>query len=121
VQNIDGPVRATVDGTVAPLTETSSRLTRLPRFPCRLHATTCKNWASVVEFGVRIPLLVAPDGPAYRVIEGHRRLAAAVKAGLDAAPCTVPFQRLQLVHGSRHYDPDGEPPAVFSQNAGLPV
>jgi ParB family transcriptional regulator, chromosome partitioning protein len=48
---------------------------------------------SVAEFGVRIPLLVAPDGPAYRVIEGHRRLAAAVKAGLDAVPCTLDASR----------------------------
>jgi hypothetical protein len=39
--------------------------------------------ASVAEAGVRIPLLVTPSGDGYRVVEGHRRLAAAVKAGAD--------------------------------------
>ena len=46
--------------------------------------------ASVAEVGVRIPLLVTPDdGGGYRVIEGHRRLAAAVKAGLAEMPCDL--------------------------------
>jgi ParB family chromosome partitioning protein len=47
--------------------------------------------ASVAEVGVRIPLLVtqAGDDGGYRVIEGHRRLAAAVKAGLPEVPCVV--------------------------------
>ena len=46
--------------------------------------------ASVAETGVRIPLLVAPhnDG-GYLVIEGHRRLAAAVQAGLAEVPCVL--------------------------------
>ena len=46
--------------------------------------------ASIASEGVRIPLLVTPasDG-GYRVIEGHRRLAAAVKAGLETVPCDV--------------------------------
>jgi hypothetical protein len=26
--------------------------------------------ASVAEFGVRVPLLITPDGPSYRVIDG---------------------------------------------------
>ncbi len=45
---------------------------------------------SIANAGVRVPLLVttASDG-GYRVIEGHRRLAAAVKAGLEAVPCDV--------------------------------
>jgi ParB family chromosome partitioning protein len=45
--------------------------------------------ASVAEAGVRIPLLVTPADNGYRVIEGHRRLAAAVKAGLPGVPCTL--------------------------------
>ena len=45
--------------------------------------------ASVAEAGVRIPLLVTAAEDGYRVIEGHRRLAAAVKAGLAAVPCVL--------------------------------
>jgi ParB family chromosome partitioning protein len=46
--------------------------------------------ASVAETGVRIPLMVtpSPDG-GLRVIEGHRRLAAAIKAGLTEVPCVL--------------------------------
>ena len=46
--------------------------------------------ASVAETGVRIPLLVTPheDG-GFLVIEGHRRLAAAVRAGLAEVPCVL--------------------------------
>jgi ParB family chromosome partitioning protein len=46
--------------------------------------------ASVAATGVRVPLLVTTgaDG-AFRVIEGHRRLAAALKAGLDSVPADV--------------------------------
>src|ERR1022692_3896929 len=46
--------------------------------------------ASVAEAGVRIPLQVTYDETGgFRVIEGHRRLAAAVKAGLAEVPCDV--------------------------------
>jgi ParB family chromosome partitioning protein len=46
--------------------------------------------ASVAQAGVRIPLqvTVTADG-GYRVVEGHRRLAAAVKAGLETVPCDL--------------------------------
>jgi len=46
--------------------------------------------ASIASEGVRVPLLItfASDGT-YRVIEGHRRLAAAVKTGLEAIPCDL--------------------------------
>jgi ParB family chromosome partitioning protein len=46
--------------------------------------------ASVAEAGVRVSLLITttPDG-GYRVIEGHRRLAAALKAGLAEVPCEL--------------------------------
>ncbi|HVB45644.1 MAG TPA: ParB/RepB/Spo0J family partition protein [Streptosporangiaceae bacterium] len=53
--------------------------------------------ASVAAEGVRIPLLVTPgpDGSGWRVIEGHRRLAAAVKAGLPEVPCHIDPARAQ--------------------------
>ena len=46
--------------------------------------------ASIASEGVRIPLLITtgPDG-GWRVIEGHRRLAAAVQAGLAEVPCDL--------------------------------
>jgi ParB family chromosome partitioning protein len=46
--------------------------------------------ASIASEGVRIPLLVTPAaGGGWRVIEGHRRLAAAIDAGLAEVPCDV--------------------------------
>jgi ParB family transcriptional regulator, chromosome partitioning protein len=46
--------------------------------------------ASVAETGVRIPLLVTPHpGGGYQVIEGHRRLGAALKAGLAEVPVVL--------------------------------
>jgi ParB family chromosome partitioning protein len=46
--------------------------------------------ASVAAEGVRVPLLITPgpDGR-WRVIEGHRRLAAAIQAGLSEVPCAA--------------------------------
>ena len=39
---------------------------------------------------MRIPLLVTRDDDGgFRVIEGHRRLAAALKAGLAEVPCDL--------------------------------
>jgi len=46
--------------------------------------------ASVAETGVRIPLLVTPhEAGGFLVIEGHRRLAAAARAGLAEVPCIL--------------------------------
>jgi ParB/Sulfiredoxin domain len=46
--------------------------------------------ASIASAGVRVPLLITlTDDGAYRVIEGHRRLAAAVKTGLAEVPCDL--------------------------------
>jgi ParB family chromosome partitioning protein len=47
--------------------------------------------ASIAETGVRIPLLVtcAEGDGGYQVIEGHRRLAAALKTGLPEVPCVI--------------------------------
>jgi ParB family chromosome partitioning protein len=55
---------------------------------------TAEFCASVAGNGVRVPLLITTgaDG-GYRVIEGHRRLAAAVKAGLAEVPYDLDSQR----------------------------
>jgi ParB family transcriptional regulator, chromosome partitioning protein len=46
--------------------------------------------ASVAEMGVRMPLLITRDkAGGLRVLEGHRRLAAALKAGLAEVPCVL--------------------------------
>jgi ParB-like chromosome segregation protein Spo0J len=46
--------------------------------------------ASIASAGVRVPLLITLTSEgAYRVIEGHRRLAAAVKTGLAEVPCDL--------------------------------
>lgn len=46
--------------------------------------------ASIPTHGIIEPLVVAPqaDGT-YLIVAGHRRHAAAVKAGLDSVPCVV--------------------------------
>jgi ParB family chromosome partitioning protein len=49
--------------------------------------------ASVRELGILTPLRVTPDGEGYRVIEGHRRLAAAIEAGLAEVPCDIAADR----------------------------
>jgi len=46
--------------------------------------------ASIAQAGVRIPLQVTYDeAGGFRVIEGHRRLAAAARAGLTEVPCDI--------------------------------
>jgi ParB family chromosome partitioning protein len=84
--------------------------------------------ASVAEAGVRVSLLITktPDG-AYRVIEGHRRLAAAVKAGLAEVPCELDLARaddeagqyldMLLANGDgyrRNFTPIEEAAALFA-------
>jgi ParB-like chromosome segregation protein Spo0J len=55
---------------------------------------TAEFCASVAENGVRVPLLITTDiDGGYRVIEGHRRLAAAVKAGLAEVPYDLDGER----------------------------
>src|SRR5262249_16000606 len=39
--------------------------------------------------GVLVPLLVRRNGDVYVVIDGHRRLAAALLAGIEKLPCIV--------------------------------
>jgi ParB/RepB/Spo0J family partition protein len=45
--------------------------------------------ASILEHGVLQPILVAPDGDAYLVIAGNRRLKAAIRAGLERIPAII--------------------------------
>jgi hypothetical protein len=58
-------------------------------------ALTAEFCASVASSGVRIPLLITTDGDdgSFRVIEGHRRLAAAVRANLTEVPCVLDSAR----------------------------
>jgi len=50
--------------------------------------------ASIATNGVRVPLLITTGGDGgFRVIEGHRRLAAAVKAGLAEVPYDLDGER----------------------------
>lgn len=54
--------------------------------------------ASIKANGLLSPLSVVPNGERYRVIAGHRRLAACKQAGTGAVPCFVldldPLQQL---------------------------
>lgn len=45
--------------------------------------------ASIRSIGVLEPLLVTPTVDGFAVVAGHRRLAAARKAGLEAVPCVI--------------------------------
>jgi hypothetical protein len=70
--------------------------------------------ASVAEAGVRVPLLIttASEGGGFRVIEGHRRLAAAVKAGLAEVPCVLDTDRAEDEAGpGQQRQPPAEPHA----------
>jgi ParB family chromosome partitioning protein len=49
---------------------------------------------SIAELGILTPLRITADGGGgYRVIEGHRRLAAAEKLGLTEVPCDLAADR----------------------------
>ena len=57
--------------------------------------------ASIKANGLLSPLSVVPNGERYRVIGGHRRLAACKQAGTGAVPCFVldldPLQQLEAM------------------------
>lgn len=57
--------------------------------------------ASIKTNGLLTPLSVVPNGSRYRVIAGHRRLAACKQAGIGVAPCFVlhlnPLQQLEAM------------------------
>lgn len=44
---------------------------------------------SVRVHGILVPLVVAPEGSAWEVISGHRRLACARRLGLPDVPCEI--------------------------------
>lgn len=56
---------------------------------------------SIRANGLLTPLSVVPNGERYRVIAGHRRLAACKQAGIVAVPCFVlqlgPLQQLEAM------------------------
>lgn len=45
--------------------------------------------ASIKERGVLVPIIVRKDGDRYQLVAGHRRLRAAIAAGLDDVPAQV--------------------------------
>ena len=57
--------------------------------------------ASIKANGLLSPLSVVPNGKRYRVIAGHRRLAACKQARTGAVPCFVldldPLQQLEAM------------------------
>lgn len=57
--------------------------------------------ASIKANGLLSPLSVVPNGSRYRVIAGHRRLAACKQAGTGSVPCFVldldPLQQLEAM------------------------
>lgn len=57
--------------------------------------------ASIKANGLLSPLSVVPNGERYRVIAGHRRLAACKQAGIGFVPCFVldldPLQQLEAM------------------------
>ena len=57
--------------------------------------------ASIKANGLLSPISVVPNGERYRVIAGHRRLAACKQAGTGAVPCFVldldPLQQLEAM------------------------
>ena len=48
---------------------------------------------SIAVNGVLVALRITPDGDGFRVIDGGRRLAAALKAGLAEVPCDLVSDR----------------------------
>ena len=68
---------------------------------------------SVRANSVLVALRITPDGDGYRVIDGGRRLAAAVKAGIAEVPCNLVSERagdeagqyLDMISMNRHRNP----------------
>ena len=89
----DQPGSSPQPGTVSGATRLMIAVAELTAHPGNVREDldlTPEFCASVAQAGVRIPLQVTMTGDGgYRVVEGHRRLAAAVKAGLEAVPCDL--------------------------------
>jgi len=61
--------------------------------------------SSIIRLGVILPLIVQSNDTGYRLVSGHRRLAAAKKANLKTVPCIV-----------RSDDSTQESEVVFAEN-----
>ena len=69
--------------------------------------------ASIAANGVLVPLRITPDGDGFRVIDGGRRLAAALKAGVEEVPFDLVAERagdeagqyLDMITANRHRNP----------------
>ncbi|MGA2830143.1 MAG: ParB/RepB/Spo0J family partition protein [Streptosporangiaceae bacterium] len=69
--------------------------------------------ASIAVNGVLVALRITPDGNGFRVIDGGRRLAGALKAGVTEVPCDLvsdragdePGQYLDMINMNRHRNP----------------
>ena len=69
--------------------------------------------ASIAANGVLVPMRITPDGDGHRVIDGGRRLAAALKAGVEEVPFDLVAERagdeagqyLDMITTNRHRNP----------------
>ena len=69
--------------------------------------------ASIAANGVLVALRITPDGDGFRVIDGGRRLAAALKAGVEEVPFDLVAERagdeagqyLDMITANRHRNP----------------
>src|SRR6266516_4213376 len=91
--HIDGPLCVTTDPANPACGRRMIAVAKLTAHPGNVREDldlTPEFCASIASNGVRVPLLITHDADGgYRVIEGHRRLAAAVKAGLAEVPCDL--------------------------------
>ena len=97
-------------------------ITQLPVSPgTKVRARLLK---SIREKGVLTPILVQPNGAGYKILDGRRRVAAAIRAGLEEVPAILvegggPEITL-LAHATRSENPVAELEAIRElQRRGL--
>lgn len=114
----DGIDPADPDAAAPPLPVPAIPVTALTAHPGNVReglTVTADFVASIKAEGIRVPLLItaATTPGVYRVIDGHLRLAGAIKAGLTAVPYTFDAARaddeagqyLDMLITSRHKTP----------------